>query len=111
MCAAVTQASPHDLHRYIHVVVIKTALFYHISGKQSPDVSSVFLCRQKLDASQITIESLQPEQICRVCNGEGSLPCADCGGLGRLHRGGYHKRNTFSMTRILGQTLGPDLLR
>ena len=40
---------------------------------------------------------------CRICHNAQSLPCSDCGGLGRLPRGGYHqKRNSISAERLLG---------
>jgi len=47
--------------------------------------------------------SVNAKRECRICHGAQSLPCSDCGGLGRLPRGGYHqKRNSFSAERLLG---------
>lgn len=40
---------------------------------------------------------------CRRCAGTGSVPCGQCGGSGRLARGGYHKRNPINAARIVGK--------
>ncbi|KAL4452629.1 hypothetical protein ABPG75_008291 [Micractinium tetrahymenae] len=39
---------------------------------------------------------------CRRCAGSGSVPCGQCGGSGRLARGGYHKRNPVNAARLVG---------
>ncbi|KAL4853668.1 hypothetical protein ACK3TF_005387 [Chlorella vulgaris] len=39
---------------------------------------------------------------CRRCDGCGSVQCTQCGGTGRLARGGYQKRNPINVARVIG---------
>ncbi|KAK9840819.1 hypothetical protein WJX81_007156 [Elliptochloris bilobata] len=39
---------------------------------------------------------------CRRCGGTQELSCAQCGGAGRLSRGGYHRNNPVNSARIVG---------
>eukprot|EP00195_Chlamydomonas_chlamydogama_P009929 CAMPEP_0202906202 /NCGR_PEP_ID=MMETSP1392-20130828/37761_1 /ASSEMBLY_ACC=CAM_ASM_000868 /TAXON_ID=225041 /ORGANISM="Chlamydomonas chlamydogama, Strain SAG 11-48b" /LENGTH=139 /DNA_ID=CAMNT_0049594593 /DNA_START=316 /DNA_END=735 /DNA_ORIENTATION=+ len=36
-----------------------------------------------------------------MCQGRGSVPCKACNGTGRLGRGGYNKKTTLNMSKIL----------
>eukprot|EP00877_Chromochloris_zofingiensis_P014636 jgi/Chrzof1/9426/Cz04g02190.t1 len=41
---------------------------------------------------------------CRHCNAAGRVLCKACEGAGTLTRGGFHKKNTVIMSRVLGES-------
>lgn len=60
--------------------------------------------RLAFEGSQFTksLADMYPRKPCRSCGGVGHVGCEQCEGKGMLRKGGYHKRNPVTITRIVG---------
>lgn len=58
---------------------------------------------EKLELSPVEVNVDNPYERCRRCNGNGTIPCGACQGLGTLRPGGFHyRRNHVRLTSLVG---------
>ena len=87
---------------YIHMQSLRagSASRLRIASLQPKKVPSVSL---RLRASAAASQSSTEAQIegSRVAQVEGISSCTACGGLGKLPRGGFHKKNPLNPAKLL----------
>lgn len=89
LCAAPAGADPQPLEQ----------------GVPAPRQRSSFLFLRPQEQP----ETVTVQQKCPECNGQGTCTCKDCGGSGRLKRGGYNKKNRVDLTRLYGKHVAVKL--